>query len=110
MVSPKYSPRRSLSKTSQYTRPEDVVLMFDPTLNITSANLSSLSTPYVAGDFTFSQMMYVRGGSGAYLNFQAENIPGTVWALEVAFDDNGSTIGDITLGNTNGPLLFAQYP
>ena len=54
--------------------PEDVVLMFDPTLNITQSNLSSLSTPYVAGDFTFSQMMYIR--AGAYLNFQAENAPG----------------------------------
>ena len=33
--------------------PEDVVLMFDPTPNITQAMLPSLATPYVVGDFTF---------------------------------------------------------
>ena len=36
--------------------PEDILLMFDTTLNITQSTLSTLSTPYVVGDFTFSQM------------------------------------------------------
>ena len=63
--------------------PEDLILMFDPMLNITQSNLSSLSTPYVVGNFTFSQMMYVSSatGGGAYFNFQAENAPGVSWAL-----------------------------
>ena len=86
--------------------PEDVVLMFDPTPNITQATLSSLLTPYVSGDFTFSQMMYVRGGTGAYFNFQAENTPGVSWALEVAFDING----DILMSNTGGTSFTAQFP
>ena len=54
--------------------PEDILLMFDPTPNITQATLSSLLTPYVSGNFSFSQMMYVRGGAGAYFNLQAENL------------------------------------
>jgi len=86
--------------------PEDVVLMFDPTPNITQATLPSLLTPYVSGDFTFSQMMYVRGGTGAYFNFQAENTPGVSWALEVAFDING----DILMSNTGGTSFTAQFP
>ena len=90
--------------------PEDVVLMFDTTQNITSANLSSLSTPYIAGDFTFSQMMYIRAGAGAYLNFQAENIPGVSWALEVNFTDNGTQTGDIIMSNTSGTSFNAEYP
>ena len=86
--------------------PEDVLLMFDTTLNITQGNLSSLSTPYVAGNFTFSQMMYVRGGTGAYFNFQAENIPGVSWALEVAFD----SFGDIIMSNTSGASFATSFP
>ena len=80
--------------------PEDVELMFDPTLNITQATLPTLLTPYVAGDFMFSQMMYVRGGAGAYFNFQAENTPGVNWALEVNFTDNGTTKLDWTTAKT----------
>jgi len=88
--------------------PEDVLLMFDPTLNITQSNLSSLSTPYVSGDFTFSQMMYIR--SGAYLNFQSENTPGLSWALEVNFTDNGTQTGDILMSNTSNTSFIAEYP
>ena len=85
--------------------PEDILLMFDPTLNITQATLPTLLTPYVAGNFTFSQMMYVRGGTGAYFNFQAENTPGVSWALEVAFD----TFGDIIMSNTTGTSFTTSF-
>ena len=90
--------------------PEDVVLMFDPTLNITQSTLPSLQTPYVVGNFTFSQMMYVRAGAGAYFNFQAENTPGVSWALEVNFTDNGTQAGDILMSNTGGTSFAAEYP
>ena len=90
--------------------PEDILLMFDPTLNITQSTLPSLSTPYLIGQFTFSQMMYVRAGAGAYFNLQAENIPGTSWALEVNFTDNGTTSGDILMSNTGGTSFSAEYP
>jgi len=92
--------------------PEDVVLMFDPTLNITQANLSSLSTPYIVGDFIFSQMMYISSGGGAYMNFQAENTPGVSWALEVNFDVSAGSqgIGDITMSNTSGTSFTSSFP
>ena len=101
-----YSPPNSLYiPATAAAGPEDIVLMFDPTLNITQANLSSLSTPYVVGDFTFSQMMYVRSGGGAYFNFQAENTPGVSWALEVNFD----ATGDILMSNTSGTSFAAGF-
>jgi hypothetical protein len=105
-VSRYYSPPNSLYiPATAAAGPEDIVLMFDPTLNITQANLSSLSTPYVVGDFTFSQMMYVRSGGGAYFNFQAENTPGVNWALEVNFD----ATGDILMSNTSGTSFAAGF-
>jgi len=105
-VSRYYSPPNSLYiPATAAAGPEDIVLMFDPTLNITQANLSSLSTPYVVGDFTFSQMMYVRSGGGAYFNFQAENTPGVSWALEVNFD----ATGDILMSNTSGTSFAAGF-
>ncbi len=90
--------------------PEDVVLMFDPIPNITQATLPTLLTPYVAGSFTFSQMMYIRGGAGAYFNFQAENTPGSSWSLEVYFTDNGTPMGDIEMSNTLNTYYTAEYP
>lgn len=86
--------------------PEDILLMFDTTLNITQATLSSLLTPYVSGNFSFSQMMYVRGGAGAYFNLQAENTPGVSWALEVAFD----SFGDVVMSNTTGTSFITSFP
>jgi len=86
--------------------PEDILLMFDPTQNITQATLPTLSTPYVVGNFMFSQMMYVRGGTGAYFNLQAENTPGVSWALEVAFD----SFGDILMSNTTGTSFTTSFP
>ena len=50
--------------------PQDIVLLFDTTQNITQATLSNLSTPYTVGNFTFSQMMYVVPGKTGYFNFK----------------------------------------
>ena len=86
--------------------PEDILLIFDPTQNITQSTLPTLSTPYVVGNFMFSQMMYVRGGTGAYFNLQAENTPGVSWALEVAFD----SFGDILMSNTTGTSFTTSFP
>ena len=47
------------------------------------------STPYTTGTFEYSHMMYIPVGKTGYFNFQAENIPGTEWALEVNLDANG---------------------
>ena len=91
--------------------PQDILLMFDTTQNITQSTLGSLSTPHISGDFTFSTMMYVR--TGAYLNFQAESMPGQVWSLEVNFDPalDPQDPGTITMGNTGFQAPFTGlYP
>ena len=67
--------------------PQDIVLLFDTTQNIVST--TPLSTPYTTGHFNFSQMMYIVSGRTGYINFQAENMPGVQWALEVNIDANG---------------------
>ena len=92
--------------------PQDVVLMFDTTQNINQSNIGSLSTPYVSGNFTFSQQMNIR--NGAYLNFQSENIPGQVWSLEVNFDIDpiNPQNGTISMSNTtyNVPFIGVFHP
>jgi len=78
---------------------QDIILMFDTTQNITPTTV--LSTPYTSGNLIFSQMMYIVPGKAGYFNFQAENIPGTTWALEVNFDVNGGiTMSGTTLTGT----------
>jgi len=90
--------------------PQDIILMFDTTQNITQSTLGGLSTPHVVGNITFSQMMNIR--NGAYLNFQAENALGTgvgVWALEVNFDMNPTDPtdpGTISMSNTTSTVPF----
>jgi len=87
--------------------PQDILLMFDTTSNINQSNLGNLSTPYISGNFTFSQKMNIR--NGAYLNFQSENIPGQVWSLEVNFDIdplNPTDPGMITMSNTTYSVPF----
>ncbi len=84
--------------------PQDIVLMFDTTQNITSSSV--LSTPYTTGYFTFSQMMYIVPGKTGYINFQAENIPGTQWALEVNIDVNGI----ISMTNQGGTAASGTCP
>ena len=84
--------------------PQDIVLIFDTTQNITST--TSLSTPYTTGHFNFSQMMYIVPGRTGYINLQAENIPGIQWALEVNIDPNGI----ISMTNTNGTSASGNCP
>ena len=85
---------------------QDVVLIFDTTQNITNTTTGSLSTPYTTGIFNFSQMMYIVQGKKGYINFQAENIPGVSWALEVNFETNGT----ILMTNTLGTTFSCNYP
>ena len=85
---------------------QDVILVFDTTLNITNITAGSLSTPYTTGIFNFSQMMYIVQGKKGYINFQAENIPGVSWALEVNFETNGT----ILMTNTLGTTFSCNYP
>ena len=85
---------------------QDVVLIFDTTQNITNTTTGSLSTPYTTGIFNFSQMMYIVQGKKGYINFQAENIPGISWALEVNFETNGT----ILMTNTLGTTFSCNYP
>tara|TARA_B100000683_G_scaffold237886_1_gene243362 strand:- start:599 stop:2710 length:2112 start_codon:yes stop_codon:yes gene_type:complete len=64
------------------------------------------STPYTTGTFEYSHMMYIPVGKTGYFNFQAENVPGTEWALEVNLDANGG----ITMSNTGGASFNCSYP
>ena len=64
------------------------------------------STPYITGTFEYSHMMYIPVGKTGYFNFQAENIPGTEWALEVNLDANGG----IAMSNTGGASFNCSYP
>jgi plastocyanin len=65
------------------------------------------AAPYELGVFEFSSMFYVNIGTGAYFNFQAENIPGTTWSLDCKMD-----LGTLVLENTgNGTnYLITTYP
>ncbi|MAW21434.1 MAG: hypothetical protein CMD16_03450 [Flavobacteriales bacterium] len=65
------------------------------------------SAPYELGVFEFSSMFYVNQGTGAYFNFQAENIAGTTWSLDVKMD-----LGIMVVENTGSGLnyLTSTYP
>ena len=65
------------------------------------------ATPYELGVFEFSSMFYVNTGTGAYFNFQAENVPGTTWSLDCKMD-----LGILVLENTGSSLnyLTTTYP
>jgi hypothetical protein len=65
------------------------------------------NTPYTTGTFEFVSNFYVNPNTGAYFNFQADNIPGSTWSLDVKMD-----LGTIVLENTGSGLnyLTASYP
>ena len=65
------------------------------------------AAPYELGVFEFSSMFYVNSGTGAYFNFQAENIPGNVWSLDCKMD-----LGSLILENTGNGFnyLTTTYP
>jgi len=64
-------------------------------------------TPYTTGTFEFVSNFYVNPSTGAYFNFQADNIPGSTWSLDVKMD-----LGIIVVENTGSGLnyLTASYP
>ena len=86
--------------------PQDILLMFDNTPNIATANIITLMTPYLSGVLTYSHMMKVVSGKTGYFNFQAENTPGIQWALEVNLD----ALGGMVMTNTSGTNFSASYP
>ncbi len=57
------------------------------------------------GDFEFEMNMFVVSGTGAYFNFQGADPPGSVWAVEFAFNDNGNLL----VSNNSGALLETTY-
>ncbi len=65
------------------------------------------AAPYELGIFEFSSMFYINAGTGAYFNFQAENIPGNVWSLDCKMD-----LGSLVLENTGNGFnyLTTTYP
>ena len=65
------------------------------------------AAPYELGIFEFSSMFYINAGTGAYFNFQAENIPGNVWSLDCKMD-----LGSLILENTGNGFnyLTTTYP
>ena len=123
-----YSGANSLYLNEISTPVPDIVLIFDtlPTYSLgwknnTAFNIiqsydsipgsvpsfgSLPSTPYTTGTFEYSHMMYIVPGKTGYFNFQAENIPGTEWALEVNLDATGG----IAMSNTGGTSFNCSYP
>ena len=76
--------------------PQDVVLPF------------GAGAPYTIGTFEFSANFYVKNGTGAYFNFQAETIPGTTWSMDVQMDN----VGNVSFENGGGASVFltSTYP
>ena len=77
--------------------PEDIVLPLSNT---------GFPTPYVAGVCILTHNLYIT--TGAYFNFQAENIPGVTWALDVTFDAMGG-VNYASSGSAQSYLL-STYP
>jgi hypothetical protein len=72
--------------------PQDVVLPFPGELQI--------------GQFNFEMWMYVNTGTGAYFNFQSEDVIGTTWAGDIYFTAEG--FAQFTSGGSL--LLSTTYP
>ena len=62
-------------------------------------------TPYIAGLFTLTHNLYIT--TGAYFNFQAENMPGVTWALDVTFDAMGG-VNYASSGSAQSYLMSIQ--
>jgi len=84
------------SSTSANGGPQDCVLPFPGELNV--------------GQFNFEMWMYVNSGTGAYFNFQSEDVIGTTWAMDAYFLNTGAmqfTSGGSLQLQTDFP--FAQW-
>ncbi len=66
------------------------------------------AAPYEIGNFEFSAKFYVNQGTGAYFNFQAENMPGITWSMDVQMDAQGN----VSFENGGGATVFltTTYP
>ena len=104
-----YSGSNSLYLNELSNPVPDIVLLFDTVQSVTynaGFLVPNPAGPYISGTFDFSQMMYIVPGKTGYFNFQAENIPGVEWALEVNFDATGG----IAMSNTSGTSFNCSYP
>ena len=83
------------SSTSASGGPSDCVLPF-------------AGAPLKTGQFTFTAWFKVPADKWAYFNFQANTVPGQVWAMECYM---GRTAGVLSFENTeSGVLLTGSYP
>lgn len=83
-------------------------LFSGPTQGLQDVLLSfGASAPYELGNFEFSSMFYVTAATGAYFNFQAENVAGITWSLDVKMD-----LGIMVVENTGSAInyLNTTYP
>jgi Outer membrane protein Omp28/Secretion system C-terminal sorting domain len=78
--------------TSPGGGPQDVILPF--------------GGQYTTGNFHYEMDMKVTSNMGAYFNFQANTVPGQLWALEIYLNH----LGGYTVSNTSGTYLTGSYP
>ncbi|HEX5111837.1 MAG TPA: Omp28-related outer membrane protein [Saprospiraceae bacterium] len=83
------------NSTSASGGPSDVILPFTG------------GSPLRTGQFSFTAWFKIPAGKWGYFNFQANKVPGQVWAMECYMRDDGS----ITFQNTeSGLLLTGTFP
>ncbi len=80
------------SSTGAQGGPQDVVLPF--------------GGPYTSGIFEFKSWFKVPATKTAYFNFQAENAPGTTWAMDCYMNADGS----LQINNQSKTYITASYP
>lgn len=82
-----------LNSTATGGGPTDIVLPF--------------GQAYTSGTLTYGMKMYVVGGTGAYFNFQANQVIGQVWAADFYLRPSG--IMEMSTGSTSqGTAAFAH--
>ncbi|MFN8715207.1 MAG: Omp28-related outer membrane protein [Bacteroidota bacterium] len=80
------------SSTSNNGGPQDVLLDF--------------GGQYNTGQLDLSMMMYIVANKGGYFNFQANTVPGQLWAMECYINQSGA----FTIQNNDGQLLTGTFP
>ncbi len=60
----------------------------------------------VSGQFTMSMAMYVEPGKSAYLNFQGETTPGSVWTMNANF----TALGAFQIDDVSFVQIRSDYP
>ena len=98
----------NVSNNNFYSGTNSLYLFSGPTQGLQDVVLPfGTGAPYELGMFEFSSMFYVTAATGAYFNFQAENIPGITWALDVKMD-----LGTMIVENTGSGINYLNtiYP